>query len=341
MDNLIRRIESPSPAEIPDCDLEFLKGLRQPSWIVVPGRDQSRQRMVTTLLHGNEPSGLRAVHHFLKQGLTPAVTSVFYIGSVSAALADGGFVHRSLPGERDANRCYGRWLDDEQGRIAAEFTRRFERESFEALIDIHNNTGHNPAYGIGLSVDTKLQNLVSFFGDWFMHYDLKLGTLMEMTKLHCPSVAVECGRAGDAHADAAAIDGLSRFLSQDELDLEQPPPADLKVLRHPHRVFLAPEIQVGFGARLQSGLDLCLRADLDQHNFTELAAGSLIGWVREGMPLPLEAMGAEGGRLGHELFVVQGSELRTRKSMVPVMMTMDLDIARSDCLFYAMTPSVC
>ncbi len=339
MNDPIRDRDRP-PAAMLNQSLEgFLRDLDGPSWLQLRGRDGSRRRLVVTLLHGNEPSGIRAMHAWLAAGHQPAVDTVFYIGSVEAALADGGFAHRSLPGERDANRCYGEPADDRQGQIAAAFTARFRSQRFEALIDIHNNTGHNPAYGIGYGVDNPRLNLTSLFADWYVHSNLRMHTLVEMAEAHCPSISIECGRAGDPAADAAALAGLERFLHLDELPLSAQAPAHLKVLREPKRVSLRSPLSLAFADSRQPGIDLTLRANLDRHNFAPLPAGSLLGWLADGDQLPVTAHGASARDLAPELFLVDHGCLRTRQVMIPIMMTTDAAVARSDCLFYAMAPT--
>lgn len=337
--SLIRRIERPAGANIPEQLEAFLRQLGGPAWIDVPGRDTGRKRMVVSLLHGNEPSSIRAVHAWLRSDHEPAVNVSIYIGSVEAALKAPGFAYRSLPGERDANRCYGPIQPDRQGRIAQAFTQMFCAEDFEALIDIHNNTGHNPAYGIGYGVDPARLNLCRLFADWYMSSDLCMHTLVEMSERHCPSISVECGRAGDPAADAVALAGLDRFLHLDDLGLAEPVSQTIRILRHPRRVHLAADVQLAFAERPQRGVDLTLRDDIDRHNFEVLMPGTVLGWVGENAGQPLSVLDKEGQELTAALFEVRDGVLMTRESMIPIMMTTDLQVARSDCLFYAMAPA--
>lgn len=332
----IQCIDGLNPNQIPAQAEAFLTQLGRPSWIRLPGQDRSRQRIVVTLLHGNEPSGFRAMHAWLRAGHKPRVDTIFYIGSVAAALADGPFQHRTLNGDRDANRCYGASQSDTQGQIAAEFTALLQSEQFEALIDIHNNTGHNPAYGIGYGVDSARLNLTALFADWYMHSDLTMHTLVEMSEQHCPSISVECGRAGDPAADAAALAGLDRFLHIDDLRLDAPAPAQLKILQHPHRVSLNRELALAFADTAIAGADLTLRNDIDEHNFARLSVGTPLGWVRSGLDLPLQCIGASEHDKAAEWFGVENGVLTSRVEMIPIMMTTDAHIAKTDCLFYAM-----
>ena len=99
----IRVFDSPSPSGVPPTAEALLRELGGPAWIRVAGRDRSRTRAVVTLIHGNEPSGLRAVHAWLRSGAQPAVNAVFFIASPAAALEPPGFAFRTLPGKLDLN----------------------------------------------------------------------------------------------------------------------------------------------------------------------------------------------------------------------------------------------
>jgi hypothetical protein len=201
-------------------------------------------------------------------------------------------------------------------------------------VDLHNNTGHNPAYGVGYVLDDAHLNLVALFASRYVLSDLSLGTLVEAATAW-PSVVIECGRAGDAVADAVALAGLARFTSLESLCLDEPRCAPVQILRDPVRVTIRNGTCVGFAEAPLFTADLTLRHNLDHHNFSELPAGTEIGWVHDASVPPLEARGASGIDQSPELFTVDRGVLRTARPMIPIMMTLDVDIAKSDCLFYA------
>ena len=78
--------------------------------------------------------------------------------------------------------------------------------------------------------------------------------------------------------------------------------------------------------------------DIDRHNFERLSPGTPIGWLGRADGWPLDARDAEGREVSRLLFAARGGVLETRRSLVPIMMTTDSAIARSDCLFYAVQP---
>ena len=140
--------ENPSQDEIADSVPNLLQQLDGPTWIYIQGQDSSRCRVVTTLLHGNEPSGLHALHKWLRSDYQPVVDLYCFVGSVEAARETPGFHHRQLPGARDLNRCFRPPFNDEQGRIAADLLHRICAVQPEAVIDIHNTSGAGPSFAV-------------------------------------------------------------------------------------------------------------------------------------------------------------------------------------------------
>lgn len=325
-------------ADLPEDATGLLRRLGGPTLLELPGRDPSRVRVVSTLLHGNEPSGIRAVLRFLRCGDVPATNVLFFIGAVAAALEAPGFAHRALPGNRDANRCWAPPFDTPQGEIARNVLARIRAARPECLVDLHNNTGHNPAYGVAFRVGHAEMSLVSLFADRIVHTPIELGTLVEAVVPDFPSVTIECGRAGDPEADEVAWRGLRRYLDWDIIDFERPL-VPLVHLESPVRVCVRPEIDLAFGDEANAASALTISKYIDRHNFERLAAGSVIGWLRSGTPWPIEAVGADGVDCSRTLFDTDGGMLRTRREFIPIMMTTDRVVAKSDCLFYAVSPA--
>jgi hypothetical protein len=314
---------------------DFLRDLRMPTAILVPGRDRRRTRVVVTLLHGNEPSGARALHAWLREGRRPAVDALLILGNVAAALHPPGFTHRMLPGRRDLNRCFLAPFDDAEGKLAHAILGAVRAARPEALVDVHNNTGHNPGYGVGLDPSSAALHLTALFGERFVWSDLRIGALIEALS-GVPSVTAEVGRSGDPAADARALLGIRAFLERDPL-LPAAPPPPLQILVSPMRAMLRPGVRVAVADAPTGDVELTVLADLDRHNFEPVAAGVPIGWVPDG-GWPLELRDAEGRDRSHEYFRVERGRLVARRSFVPIMITTDPAIARSDCLFYVVSP---
>lgn len=325
---------APSPAEVGQTPQEFLAWLGGPTVFRIAGRDRTRTRALVTLLHGNEPSGLRALHAWLRRGTPPAVNLVCFIGAVVAARTAPGFAYRMLPGARDLNRCFLPPFAGPEGEIAGEALRLLRESNAEALIDLHNNTGHNPPYGVGTVIDAARLNLTGLFAERYVHSNLQLGSLMEATEIDMPGVTIECGRAGDPSADATARAGLERYVMLDQIDTQRVMADHVTILDEPVRVCVRPGIRVAFAQQRVDGVDLTLTDDIDRHNFQLLLPGAPVGWVGVQGPWPLEAHNAAGDELSHDFFVVRDGVLETRRGVVPIMMTTDPSIAVADCLCY-------
>src|SRR5262249_47450166 len=148
---------------------------------------------------------------------SPAVDTLFLIGAVAAARISPRYSHRMLPGGRDLNRCFCAPFSGAEGSIARALLDAVRAFAPEALVDLHNNSGHNPAYGLGTRLDPERLGMVSLFAERYVWSTLRLGSLMEAMADELPIVTVECGRAGEPSADEVARRGLARFLDVDLL----------------------------------------------------------------------------------------------------------------------------
>jgi hypothetical protein len=295
------------------------------------------------MLHGNEPSGLRAIHRALRAPAAPQVDTVFFIGAVEAAKAEPRYRHRMLPGRMDLNRCFGRPGTEKDRLLAARALELLTSRPLEACVDLHNNSGHNPAYTVALSASPRHQQLGALFADTFVHAEWKLGTLMEALGEHCPSVTIECGKAGESAADDIGWKGLRQFLSSNSLWTSPLP--RLRVFTQPVRATLKPDTRVTFhataseaaraGAGALAPRVLSIAQAIERKNFERLPPGVRLGWVHGSGDLPLEVRTAAGRDVSERLFEVKAGELVTKVALILMMITTVPEIAQSDCLFYA------
>jgi hypothetical protein len=332
----VRVWDAPAPAALGETPEAFLERLGRATLLRLPGRDRSRTRAFSTLLHGNEPSGLRALHRWLRSGATPAVDLLCFVGAVEAAHAEPGFAHRMLPGGRDLNRCFAPPFEGPEGRVAAALLTLLREAGCEALVDVHNNTGHNPPYVVAPRTDPERLALAARFAERFVDCDLRLGTVIEATQDDFPGITVECGRAGDPAADEEAWRILTRFAESETLPTA--PERHLTVLHEPVRVSLREGCSVAFDRAPQAIADFTVADDIDRHNFETVPPGTLVGWLGQPGEWPIEAHGADGRDVSRELFRERDGSLVTAREIVPMMMTTDPVVARLDCLFYAVRP---
>ena len=321
------------PAGFLDCPAarlaEILPG---PTLFDLPGRDP-HPLFVATLLHGNEDSGLTAMQDILRRRLSAGLNRslLLFIGNVAAA-ASG---LRSLPGEMDHNRIWpGTAATDdplaEMARAVHAYVRA--RRPFVA-VDIHNNTGFNPHYACVTRLEPHFISLARLFSRIVVHFQRPLGTAAAAFASLCPSITVECGKAGAGSATRHAIELVEACLAISHLPDHLPALHDVDLLRTCAIVKTPPGASLSFDGE---PADFMFRADIDQLNFSELPRGVSFG--RIGDPCArLEILPGEGDGLHPgSYFDYADGDIRLARSAIPAMLTRDPRAVRLDCLCYLM-----
>lgn len=325
--------DAPDINETGETIEQFLAQFQGPTWIYFPGIDSSRCRIVTTLLHGNEPSGLHAIHQWILSSEKPATDLYCFVGSVQAAQHPPGFKCRMLPGRRDLNRCFRPPFNDEEGLVAADLLRRISSVHPEAVLDIHNTSGAGPSFAICTQLTDQHVALVSLFTDKLIITELRLGALMEYEGGDFPFVTIECGGAHDPRAHQIAWNGLRQFARKPELFNEKRA-QEIDLYRHPVRAELIQDAELAFAPAAVPGKDLTLHADLESYNFGVVKAGTELGWLGPQGLASLVIRDTLGTDHTLHFFQARNDCLVTRQDIRLFMITTNVPIALSDCLFY-------
>ncbi len=332
----IPRWEAPTPQDVGSTVEDFLVKLGEPSFLWLPGLDATRTRAVSTLLHGNEPSGVRALHRWIREGHQPQVNLLCFIGAIGAALTDSLFTHRCAPEGNDLNRCFRPPFEGPEGSIAQAMLHELHQAQPEALIDLHNTSGRSPAYGVATLNGAMQETLAGVFCDHLVVTDLRLGTLMEATEQAWPTVTIEAGGANDPRADELAFRGFTRYaLAKDFSNLSSP----VTVVHHPIRVELQKGATVAYDHAPVPDADLTFPPDVDRLNFGILSPQETLGWVGSRGLEALWAKNATGQNLSSTIFSVHNGKLRVTHPSRLMMATTNPEIAKSDCLFYILPDS--
>ena len=335
-ESVLRKWEAPRASELGETVEAFLDKLGGPAWIHVPGSDRSRSRVVTTLLHGNEPSGVRALYRWLHAERTPIVDMVFFVGSVEAAIRPPGFHFRFLPDAKDLNRCFREPFEGKEGRLAFTLLQELRTLRPEALIDLHNTSGRSPAYGVTTRVGPSQMALTSLFSNQLILTDLRLGTLMEVVEEEWPTIVIECGGASSSESDQVALEGLQRFVSESDILQADWKNKGVQVYRNPIRVELCEGRTVAYQSSPAANADLTLLPDVDKFNFDCVPSGEMLGWVGKSQGRVIVARGADGQDHTQDLFVEKDGCLVMAVPARILMMTTNPTMVTNDCLFYVL-----
>ncbi|WP_228739283.1 succinylglutamate desuccinylase/aspartoacylase domain-containing protein [Marinobacter arenosus] len=333
--NILDYLNDPSPRTLGRSPLEWLDRLHKPTVIHVTGSDPSRTRAMATLLHGNEPSGLFALHRWLLEQQTPEVNMLFLLGGVYPAKIHPPLSHRQLPEGLDLNRCFKEPFEGEEGAIAHAMLAELHKAKPECLLDLHNTSGTGPAFAVTITNDAAHQALTSLFTDRLVMTDLRLGALMEYSEQEVPTVTIECGGSQDDHAHQLAYEGLIRYASRpDVLSLEQAD-WDVAVMRNPIRVELAPEATIEYRLEPTGQADLTFPPDIERRNFGIVSPDEPLGWVGEKGLRILTAISHNRTENLEQVLQVRDGQIYPAQAIKAFMITTNPVIAKSDCLFYA------
>jgi succinylglutamate desuccinylase len=315
-----------------DCPADKLVDiLPGPTLFDLPGHDP-HPLFVSTLLHGNEGSGLAAMQSVLRRhaarGLPRAL--LFYVGNIRAAAANV----RTLPDQRDFNRVWpGTLFPEEPQALHARWIYDYAAaRGLFASIDIHNNTGFNPHYACVKKLEPKFIALAQLFSRIVVHSQRPVGTHAAAFADLCPAITVECGKAGAGSATGHAIELVEAALSISHLPDHPPAPHDVELLRT--YAIVKPPANATFSFD-GTPADFTFRPDIDHLNFSELAPGASFGKARAGAKLEILPGESEETRPG-EYFEYAGGEIRLSRSAIPAMLTVDPRAVKLDCLCYLM-----
>ncbi|MFG6177558.1 succinylglutamate desuccinylase/aspartoacylase family protein [Halomonas sp. THAF12] len=317
----------------------WLQSLGGPVWLILEGEDTRRCRVVTTLLHGNEPSGTLALHRWLMSGPRPRTRLAVLLANVRGALSHPLFTHRHAPDGRDLNRCFRPPFEGPSGALARAIAHDLAALVPELVVDLHNTSGNGPAFAVATRCHPVIEALAGRFCERLIVTDLRLGSLMELPHempalADCPVFTLECGGALQPAAREVA-EGLLRLLAECPEPATMPPSQGLEVLVHPLRVELRPGGSVVYAREPRPGFDLTLWARIDEHNRGVTLPDARLGWLGEQGLACLTACDGQGRERLAELLEARDGRLHARRPLRLFMATTNSEIARSDCLFYA------
>jgi hypothetical protein len=326
-------------------DDEVLVGLAgKPALIRIPAASTAlgpRARLVSCLLHGNEPSGFVAMVDVLRRGERFPFDLWVLIGNVRAATEDGLYAHRYLDDQEDFNRIWDvPSATTDMRRCAAAILEELRSADLEAAIDLHNNSSRNPYYSIVPLLSPEGLLLASLCADSMLLWRLHLHTLMEALTTVCPAVSVECGALHLSDGNSFASGVVHRFLTAADFAVpavgDRPRPR--RMVEILHRVTVRPDLEFSFGAAVD-GADFVVVPELDRYNFEVLPALHTIGHVDRGAAMPLFAWDVTGRDVTDQVFrITPDGAVIIATDVMPMMMTTTVQQARRDCLFYTACP---
>ncbi|WP_199610474.1 M14 family metallopeptidase [Flocculibacter collagenilyticus] len=314
----------------------FLSQFEQrPSVVYFKGRDPARPpRMITTLLHGNEPSGAYALQRLIECKVKPIVDCYILLASLTAATTPPLFHYRMLPEHKDLNRCFLTLSGtDPQTELANRIVAYIESIQPEVILDMHNTSGDNPAFSVTHKKDEQHATLGQLFSPYIIYSSIQVGAMFERD-FGCPIVTIECGGANNTLSHEIAFSGLHHFFQTELDELNQECDAPIW-LEDPIRLELVADTKLAYADSPCPNADLTLPRDIDSYNFGLLEPHQRLGWVGKRGKDIFKATNADGDDCFAALFTLRDNQLYPAQALHVFMITTRADIALSDCLLYA------
>ncbi len=302
--------------------------LSGPTLLHLPGR-REQPLFVSVLLHGNEDTGweaMRALLAMYRDKELPRAISLF-IGNVAAAREQ----MRHLDGQPDFNRIW-RGGDSAEAQMALQIVENMRQRQVFASIDIHNNTGLNPHYACINALEQPFLHLATLFSRTVVYFMTPDSVQSRAFSAICPAVTVECGKSGQSHNTAHALEFVEAALHLDHFPEAPLAPSDYELFHTVATVKVPTDVDFAFSPHQA---ELVFPEDLDRLNFRELPAGTELGRVDDSQ-LRLKAQSESGSDVTADYFAVDNGSLITRRAVMPSMLTLDEQVIRQDCLCYLM-----
>ncbi|WP_185967967.1 succinylglutamate desuccinylase/aspartoacylase family protein [Thalassotalea sp. PS06] len=320
---------------------------------------QEKPLLFTTLLHGNETSGLEALRRLVDNPPTPICDTYILVASVKAASTAPMFFHRMLPGLPDLNRCFSpETLQQTQAALLSPDNDSTSSQAVQLhfsephllafriwrfimqlkprwLIDLHNTSGASPAFTVVRHLTDNHVLLCQQFSPYIIRSNINMGAIFELPTPF-PCITVECGGTGDELANQTAFTGMHRLMMAPLADLQKDSEPAI-ILTDPIRleVKASANITLNYGNQAKKGADITLLEDIDRFNFASWEPGQSLGWATESGFSALTAVDEQGRERIDDILELKNNSLQCKTRLHLFMITNRVDIALSDCLLYA------
>ncbi len=289
---------------------------------------------LSVMLHGNEYTGLLVLQQILRRYQDrelPRSLSIF-IGNVAAAEQH----LRALPGQPDYNRIWG-FGDTPEHQMTHHVMQAMQERKVFAAVDIHNNSGKNPHFALICRHENESYHLATLYNRTVV-YTVKPDTTSTwgMSEF-CPAVTLECGLPGDQYGVEHAVEYIEACLHLSHFPQHPLPEQDMDLYPLVSIIKIPSHYSFSFnGAGMGDSTDIVFDQNLTSMNFSEIARGVSFCRIKQGSEAFLEAWDEHGKDRSTEFFTLDGDEYKLKVSVMPVMLTDDVDIIRMDCLCYLM-----
>ena len=294
---------------------------------------ESQPLFISTLLHGDETTGLYAIQRLLRKYRDkplPRAISLF-VGNVAAAREN----QRHLDTQDDYNRIWpgSHHSDSPEKDMMQAVTYIMEKKKPFASIDIHNNTGKNPHYGCINILNPHGLVLAANFSDIAVYFTSPKGVQSSAFSDFCPSIVLECGQSGDKSGEDHALAYLETILTLDQLSSHGN--NNLKLYHTIARVIIPKTVTIGNSSDNNS-CDIHLNAQLENENFNIIHPGTEFARFNSTKDKLIIVSSESNEDITNEYIERDNNKLLLKKPITLSMFTTSEKAIRQDCVCYFM-----
>jgi succinylglutamate desuccinylase len=306
--------------------------IASPTLLELPGKHEN-PLFVSVLLHGNEPTGFKAIQLILKKyndKELPRSLAIFF-GNIDAAKHN----LRRLDKQPDYNRIWPGTdvAENNETKLVKYVFERMKKQNVFASIDIHNNTGLNPHYACVNRLENSFLHLALLFGRLVVHFTRPKGVQSAAFASLCPAVTLECGRPDQPHGIQHAFEYVDSCLHLSDFPHQGVHPQDIDLFHTVAQIKIAEQTSFSF---TDIDADLLLDKDLERMNFTEVSAGTILGLTSKMHNIPLIAEDESGNNVTDQYFRIHNDRLEITRQSMPSMLTLNEHVIKQDCFCYLM-----
>ncbi len=311
--------------------LEHLQGMS----LIFHAGNYENTVLVSTMLHGNETSGLDILKKFLKkiEGIEDRPNILILLGNPKAFHENKRFIQ----GQLDHNRIWTTKESRPDNLTAQKAINHFIEHDFLCAVDIHNNTGKNPIFCCVNRLDKKTLGLAQMFGTDVLFFEDPETALSTFMGRFCPSMAIECGLSGDEFG----IERATKFLTEVVKIRTKEDLIEHKFKKNIFKSFgkftLPIDTEVSFIRRdflpTEKNKGVYFFDDLEGYNLKLVPEGTHFGFLF-GEKSQVESFTDFGEDIFSKYFEIKDNKIISKISFYAAMVTKDVAVAKADCFFY-------
>lgn len=339
----ISYLKDPHLHDLHADNIQFLLSTTGPTVIDITGKDTSKCRVINSLLQGDEPSGLIAMHRWLTtrdRSKLPETNLRFILCSVEAASKRPFFTHRFIDGSKDINRCFGsigKAATDQENQQGCYQRAKIIEQAIrdvnpEIIIDLHNASSSSPAFAVTTLITTETLAVASFFSQTLVLSDLQLGSLMGQN-FSCPFISIECGGSLDEQSHEVAYAGIKHIAQCEQINYIHQD-KKVEVIYQPLRLQIKEDVDLSYAKQDEGDSGVTLKNNLEYFNFGGANQDEMIGWIDGNGIDNLALLDKQGKNVIADYFYTRENQLVCKHNLRVFKATTNKQAALNDCLLY-------